>query len=639
MYRIVIFIIGIALLSGPLEGQVPAGFEVLGTTVPPEAENIPIPGGWTEQLASTNMVLPTLTQDEIDRGYLTFTTNYLVSVYPYTRPIRAEITDQVAMSSIAGEYEAAVFAIHAMDAMTDVSVGVGDLVDGGNTIGSVNVDARTVRCMPRRVWGETKYIVSPTLMEKRATVDIAQDDTQQYWLTVYVPPGTLPGTYAGTITISSTGNDDYTMDLTLEVLDIQLVAAGSLHGMYYTPVDVNTPSWPPLPAGRLQDDMVNMREHGMGTVFIDIPPECSAQGVSGEVVFDVSPQDDLRDACITAGFGAVVQNMTISWITVNPLGGFTAMEMVKGYVLALQAAGWPGIIASFGDESDAGGTSFQAAYDYLAQFKGIFPDELNYTTIVYPENSENYEPFLDCRAFSSYIDETAKTNTEAAQRQLWEYSGAAGYGLDPKGDRFYRGIWSVLFDLDGALQWRYFGPLLDPAQPYNDLIPGSDRNNMTCWVFPADDGPLNSPGWEAMREGIEDQRYALTLEGLIEQAELYSDHAALTSLAQTAQTFLDGVYGQVDLSPRVGDEFVITREVNTLAIDYFDDFRSEAGDHIVLLTNALAGVEPTTCQEVWSIGAQLETDLDQDCAVDLVEFARLSRSWMRCNDPADMSCE
>ena len=639
MFRTVILVVAICLLSVPLLGQeVPVGFEVLGTTIPLAAESIPIPPGFTEQMPVTNMVLPALTPEETARGYLTFTTSYLVAVYPYTRPAREEITDQVSMSSVAGEYEGAVFGIHALSAMDDVSVSVSDLVGDANSIASMNTDVRTVRCMRRRVWGQPKYVLRPTLMEKRPTVDIDQDRTQQYWLTVYVPSQTPAGTYSGTITISSTGNPDYMMDVTVEVLGIELLDAGALHGMYYNPRDITSPpEQPTLSSDILRADMLNMREHGMNTFFISIPPTCEAQIEWGQITFDVSPLDTVRDECLDAGFGTVGFNMTLSELIENPLGGFSTM--VRAYVLALQAAGWPTIISTIGDEADVNGT-FAAAYGWLGQFKSVLPEELNYTTIVFPENSEVFEPVLDCRSFSSYIDETAKVNTRAAGRQLWEYSGAAGYGLDPKGDRFYRGIWSVLFGFDGVLQWTYFRPVIDPTQPFNDLIPETNRNNMTCWVFPGEGGPLCSPGWEAMREGIEDQRYAVTLEALIAEAELYPDHAYLTSLAQQAQAFLDGVYGQVDLSPRVDDsEFVITREVNTLDIDYFDYFRSEAGEHIALLSDVLTASEPTTCQEVWNIGAHLKTDLNQDCRVNLLDVAILCHSWMRCNDPQDYRCE
>jgi hypothetical protein len=635
MLRIVISVVAIGLLALPAQAVAPSGFAVLGTTIPASAENIPIPPGFTEQAPNTNTTPPIYSQNDLDRGFVTFVTNVLTPIYPSTLPLQAELTDQVALSEIAGEYEPAVFSIHALNALIGVSASASNLVFNANTINAENIDIRTVRAMPRRVALVAQYVISPTLLEKRASVDIAQDTTQQYRVTVFVPPGTPVGTYTGTLTVSSQGNPDHQMDLTLEVLDIPLQPQGTLHGMYYMPRDLATGGAPTLPAARLNADMINMREHGMQTIFISWPPTSTSQMIGQKLVFDVSSQNDVRDACLTAGFDAVIFNTTIDELIA---GVFFYRGMVRPYVEALQAAGWPVIIASYGDESDANGSYF-STYNNLGQLKDALPGTLTYATIVLPESSEDLEPFADCRAFSSFIDETAITNTAAAGRQLWEYSGSVGYGLAPIGERFYRGIWTVLFDFDGVLQWTYLNPRHDDTQPFNDLIPGAEQNNMTCYVFPGDDGPLNSPGWEAKREGIQDQRYAITLESLIAQALLYPSDAGLQTLAQNAQTFLNGVYGTVDLSPTLNPSvFTIRREVNKLAIDDLDNFRSGAGQHIQLLAAALTGIQPTNCVEVSNLQALFVTDLNGDCVIDFHDYALFIAQWMQCNIPGDPGC-
>ena len=564
---------------------VPLGFSVLGTTVPPEYDP-PTTTGFTEQLPDTNMTPPTWTAGEISQGYAVFATNYEDRIYPYTLPLREEITDQFQMFSVRGEYEPVTFALHALSHLQSVLVWASDLTGPGGTISSTNIDVRTVRCWPRRVWNQPKYILQPSMLEKRTTVDVDADRTQQYWITVYVPATAAAGTYTGTITIQAVGRPNKTLQLALEVSGIELADPDTYHGMYYMPRDLSQPGIPEFPYDRLYNDIMNMKEHGMDTFHISHPPTCSAYTEFGQVWFDVSPLDTLRDLALLAGFPTVVFNTSIDEIVQNPLGGFGTM--VRGYVLSLNNAGWPTIISSIGDESDANG-SYGNVYSLLNQFRTVLPDELNYTTIVFPENSEWYEPYLDIRAFSSYIDEVAKINTQAAGRQLWEYSGAAGYGLDPKGDRFYRGVWTLVFGFKGALQWTYFRPVLDPSQPFNDLIQASARNNMTAWCLPADDGPLPSPGWEAMREGIEDQRYGITLAQKIAEVQQFSGNVYLAALADQAQQWVDGMYAQVDISPRDNDsQFVISREVNKLPLDYSDTFRQGAAQWIVRLQDALA---------------------------------------------------
>ena len=103
-----------AMAVGAAHAVVPDGFAVLGTQIPASAESTPIPPGFTEQFATTNTTPPTWTGAETARGYVSFTTNPMVLIYQYTRPLRSEITDTVDITSAPGEYEWATFSIHAL---------------------------------------------------------------------------------------------------------------------------------------------------------------------------------------------------------------------------------------------------------------------------------------------------------------------------------------------------------------------------------------------------------------------------------------------------------------------------------------------------------------------------------------------
>ena len=48
---------------------------------------------------------------------------------------------------------------------------------------------------------------------------------------------------------------------------------------------------------------------------------------------------------------------------------------------------------------------------------------------------------------------------------------------------------------------------------------------------------------------------------------------------------------------------------------------------------------PNSCADVWTIGAGLPEDLNQDCVIDFKDFAIVAESWMVCNAPADPNCQ
>jgi len=150
----------------------------------------------------------------------------------------------------------------------------------------------------------------------------------------------------------------------------------------------------------------------------------------------------------------------------------------------------------------------------------------------------------------------------------------------------YHGIWTAKLQMAGAMDWTYWSAVIDRAQPFNDLV--GHRNNMTCWVFPGADGPLPSIGWEAMREGIEDEKYIFTLTARIQQAETSGDEN-LEGLAEDARRYLAGIYAKVDTSPRTSNKvFPISRAAGKLKAEFFDQFRGEIARYLKGLQDRLA---------------------------------------------------
>jgi len=45
-----------------------------------------------------------------------------------------------------------------------------------------------------------------------------------------------------------------------------------------------------------------------------------------------------------------------------------------------------------------------------------------------------------------------------------------------------------------------------------------------------------------------------------------------------------------------------------------------------------------TCQDIWLSGQGMPLDLNQNCIIDLPDFAELSHMWMECNNPDETAC-
>ena len=566
------------------QAQPPVGFTVLGDQAPAWAEDIQIPTGYTEQRVETHTAAPLASERENDRGYITFAKNYLEPVYPYTTPVRTEATDTLKTFASRGEYEPVTFCIYALRDLGQVSVEVSDLRGPRHgTIAAANIDVRSVRCWPKRVWKKppaSQYRIEPWFLEKRNGVDVPKNSTQRFWLTAYVPPDTPAGAYSGTIRIAGEGLKPSTLDIKLEVLPIALIEPPTRQGMYYHMFDKTQPEPnTPYTNDYLYKEIMNMRAHGMNTMCPILYPDVT--GVlqdDGKVTYDLAPIEFLVETCLAAGMDSGIWNMTCDCLLEGLGGPSSTPNNIRGFYDSFIGRGWPPPVISYGDESDAHGQT-SAIYNALKLIKAHVPEARTYTTIAYPKNSELFEPNVDIRAFSSYLGNVGAERTRQAGRTLWMYSGPSEW--DVQKNRFYRGLWGAALGLEGILDWVYF-QIYNPDQFFNDLEYHTGGPNHRGWVVPTKDGPLPTIAWEAIREGIDDGKYYHTLQLAIDRARQSGD-TRKQAIADEAQAYLEQTYASIDTSPTGSTVYPLSRTCDTLAVDYLDQLRHKVAQYIVQL--------------------------------------------------------
>ncbi len=567
--------------------RTPPGFRVLGTKTPDRYHDDPAAAGFAEKqpddLQAKDLAY---TIPEKRRGYVVFAKDYLDPVYPGTQPRRSEVTDEVSLFSAQAEYEPVTFSVNAWRNLENLRAAAGPLTHSGAVIPVVCIDLRSVRCVPRRVGQERSYIVKPTLLEKRDSVNVKRGQSQRFWMTVWTPPGQEPGIYTGAVTITAAGVKSFTLTVKHEVLDLQLAPSSIPQGMYYWAVDPGDESFAALPDERLYQDMINMSAHGMNTLMLLVPPEAKLQAdASGRWHCDVSDLRGVRDAVLAAGFDSVIHHTPLNRIYGNSAEK-DGDKRVGAYVAALEKDGWPEVIYSSGDQSHTDSVRAVEVNERLAHFKRMRPNLRTLTPIDCPEHSEAFEPHADIRLFSGYVGPVAREKTRQAGREFWIYSGPSGSGADPREDRFRRGIWAKTLDVNGALDWAYIS-WRTAEQPFNDLIAEMNQHNSTCWVFPGNDGPLPTPSWEGLREGIEDWRYITRLEQLIDRAKGVIGKPEVAVLALAARKSLDQVLLDVDNRPITHKkETAVNREQDEPPFDdplFYSRFRRLMVGYILLL--------------------------------------------------------
>ncbi len=135
-------------------------------------------------------------------GYVITTRPYLDLVFPDTVPAAEDVVSELRLAATRDEYEPVTFSVHAFRDLGSCQVSVGDLTSGQDTIPQAAIDAAWVACRNLRTSFRGKvFMNAPALLQSGSPVEIPAGRTQQFWLTVHVPPQTPAGDYTGAVTV------------------------------------------------------------------------------------------------------------------------------------------------------------------------------------------------------------------------------------------------------------------------------------------------------------------------------------------------------------------------------------------------------------------------------------------------------
>ncbi len=522
-----------------------------------------------------------LSSKDIKKGYVVFSRNFQRYTYPWTIPAEKERVDSLNMVMGQNDFEPLTFSIYPIRYLGDTRVTVSDLVGpGGRVIPQGDIQVYVVKTIKQRS-GTGTYKLVPRLLDRIKHTDIPISYTTRFWLTIHAGSATLPGKYSGLIHINSEKEGASTIQLTVEVLPIKLEPVpGIAYSMLlsYEFFELESKNWTAEEREKIYRDGVNVfrdyKNHGMSTVDVASPFYFQWNK-------DGTPRMEHFKAMVKAA-KEVGFDKPIYWYFAHYVQAAKGMHPggVRNYdpKVHLKRAKFL-VELAFKLDKELNGPPIRfnpidepriasrqkIAIDLFREIKEVPGTIIMSTTNI---GGKLLDIENEGHKFLEMLPPGVKERH--SERKVWEYNNASAQSFNPAYSRYIYGYYTWRQDLDGMNTWGPGTTENSRGNPFEDL----DSKYSDYFIFyPHVGGPLPTPNWEAVREGIDDIRYVYQLEKLCkEKATERPEEVA------AAEKFLDGVRALCDFETRS-----IVNDFGDWTPERFDSIRGEVISWILKL--------------------------------------------------------
>jgi len=375
-------------------------------------------------------------------------------------------------------------------------------------------------------------------------VALTRNRNQQFWLTLKVPENTVPGKYAGKITLSSKNISLGALELTVQVLPFHLASPQSNYDpkQRFTPSIYHVSTINPSSKGGLTpfhkteeqylNELKNLYAHGIVNplcyqlqaggnlnVFRKVLELREKVGMDKRPLYLSGPESNLGQGMAdTPEALAKIQSKVkeILDIVEKAYGHrdvyFYGVDEARGDHLKKQLPAWNAI-------HKAGGKIFVACCDSKGptgsfSIVGDIQDLVIYSGVPVREEAAKWH---------------------AKNHKIWSYCNPQGGVENPEIYRRNYGLLTYKNNYDGFATYCYYESFGNPWDDF-DHITFRDHN----LVYPTADGVIDTIAWEGYREGIDDIRYASTLRNAIDTAR-QSGNPDKKKLAGNADKWLNSI--------------------------------------------------------------------------------------------------
>lgn len=472
-------------------------------------------------------------------------------LFPYSAPAEDEVGQPIELSGTPGEVLVAVTGLFSPQRLDHVVLSMPDLASGDGGKLSARFDWSEVRYTPRKPngfgRGRTFELVADSLWSRPngSTADAGQ--TTVFWLRFTLPADAAPGDYQGTLK-ADTPSGHHSLPIRLHVLPFRLADVSSrTWGLF-----VDAWRWAQRTDEQVLREMADLRAHGVESVFV--------YGVDvGEAVWLDDRITDWRFSAELERVAQLIGKAEFRGPTLVELGGIPKQ-------LARHLGVDPGVMRQHADKwpTELETTHIQALRAFDTEWKArgwgdwvyVGLDEPGYWNPGTPElfkfqygaaaaagvpsfctsNELPSDPigrpityhcpgthFTDAASIvGQYLKEAKEYDQHIWFYAAGSYDGQAGKLLP---NRWATGFLFYKTGAEGTYCWTFQRPR--GPDPFDDFY---QTYHQWCITYPDPEHEgenLDTPAWEAIRQGWYDYRYVATLAQAIERAKQQREKTAL----------------------------------------------------------------------------------------------------------------
>jgi hypothetical protein len=332
-------------------------------------------------------------------------------------------------------------------------------------------------------------------------------NSRLFWMTVHVPPGTRPGVYQGTLTITDTRAACLTqrVPVTLEVLSIDLQSIDGIEGIFYRaspatdryPLDGEVEKFITIPRNQYIFELQDLAAHGLNAV--------TSYGWN-----QAAPGSWLAPWIGRAGLTKALLDIKL---LIETYGGAVAEEataLVRRHGIA-ELIDWcidePNI-----DDVHTGANQAKMIDTCLDERQGKLKTAITFTAwsrTAFERYKDRVErPIMNIYWYNIHDKGDTDYVRSKGHTPLSYFSNPSTY---PIYDRLRVGFHNRAKGWDGQFPWAYRD---HEAHDGLDLLQQEIRagGGMSIMTYPDQQGrPITTRQWEAYREGLDDVRYLQAL--------------------------------------------------------------------------------------------------------------------------------
>ncbi len=519
------------------------------------------------------------TAEDQRRGYVVFQRDWMQDVYYNDTPLASEIGGPLRGEAFAGELEPLTVGVVPLRNLGRVTVTAGNLRGPAGVIPASAIDVGFVSYRISRVTMEgSVYTIRPRLIMPTNVVDMPQDVTRRFWLTVKTPADAKPGVYKGVLAIQPQQGGEAEVPVefrvragTLDPVDVPAGPWGSSISIPWYGEDPAAAAWNQRMTER---SLRKMRQYGC-TACSGIPTIAYRGFQNGQPVLEFGRADAQMQLLKDLGFLAVVSygrgvsgfNAYYQDTGAMKAAGFKDYaEFVKAVYTPIQQhadrQGWIPVYYNLGDEPI--GDDLKRSAENAEAYRKAFPQGPPFFTAASSfSGSDRNDPhfrlskLLHVANWNGHDEDSVRLLHEAGSDWAF-YNGGNRWTF---GDYMYKA--ARQFDMKFRLSWHWN---VVAGDPYYAL---DCREDDYAWCNSSPDGQLiPSIHFEQVREGLDDYRRLLTA------ARLAKQHAG-TPAARAAEALIAQRMAAFKLGQRDHDSLFGAEDWNA--------FRVQIGDAIEAL--------------------------------------------------------